>query len=1052
MKGLLKIACLCGAMVLVSAFQVSASHIVGGEVTYKYLGNQGPAATPYQYRLTFSIYVEENPKYPGGVQPDILGGIYDAGTNKLLQRFNLLTNAKPIIPVIKPGCNVPDIQNVHITLNTYEITVNLPFATKGYQIIHERCCRNVVLNIENYNQTGNSFYAYVASPTLPNSSPVFTEVAVPFLCVTDTATIVNNAFDADGDRLVYSFESPFGGATSNNATPIAPDFFDFPPKMATYANGYSVKKPFGANSYITLDSLTGISRYYATQLGRYGVVVEVKEYRLINDSTEVLVGIIRRELQFVVGDCPGNTPPKFSAASLDTIQYSIESGEKLCFLVAASDTENDTLSLTASGDILDGTNGYTGPKATFSSARNKQKVSSQFCWQTNCATPPGNYEIRVKSTDTGCPPKITTVIYTIKVTPFKKKPRIRGSLVVCPNVTGVDYTAEGKPSYQYNWKVKGGIIRSGQNSQHIKVDWGSASINAEVALLVTSTSGCLSDSVKLPIKINTLLKPNLPEGIDTLCLANAQLIDYETIYTQGSVYNWGIKGGHIISGDLTAAIKVTWDTPGIGRLWLNESSTTQTDFCVGSSDTLQVLIYPSPNPNVPILGRSTVCAFEKNISYTLNGLPGSTYQWSIMGGTITKGQGSSTITVNWDKAGSYPLSVLETSIAGCTTSLIDTIIIIGAIPSTTFTSNHTNVCPQNLLGLTYQANGLPGSAYQWVITGGTIINGQGTALIAVDWAANGNRSLSLQETSKEGCPGAVVTIPIVFDPSTLAIKSVSGQATLAEDKQLSVRFGLASPSTYPGTLSISRRDLVIGTAWQVVKENIPKTDTIFTEGPLTTNTTVYEYRLNGKNSCGDNLQSIPHHSILLEGLANEKDESILLQWNNYSNWVSGVKQFEIWRQLDLSEKFVLYDVVPAINFDYSRKNALDGFRHCYKIRAVEKDGTHAFSWSNAICLEFKHELALYNVITPNSDEDNETWTVTNLELYPENELIVYNRWGREVYRKHNYHNEWNGDGLSNGAYYYTLAVQGNRYPDPTTPEQLPSAYNQLFRGIINILK
>jgi uncharacterized repeat protein (TIGR01451 family)/gliding motility-associated-like protein len=69
------------------------------------------------------------------------------------------------------------------------------------------------------------------------------------------------------------------------------------------------------------------------------------------------------------------------------------------------------------------------------------------------------------------------------------------------------------------------------------------------------------------------------------------------------------------------------------------------------------------------------------------------------------------------------------------------------------------------------------------------------------------------------------------------------------------------------------------------------------------------------------------------------------------------------------------------------------------------------------------ELGQNNVFTPNSDGINDFFVISNLELYPDNELVVLNRWGNEVYSKKSYDNLWDGSNLSEGTYFYVLKVK-----------------------------
>ncbi|MBC8152930.1 MAG: gliding motility-associated C-terminal domain-containing protein [Bacteroidetes bacterium] len=60
-----------------------------------------------------------------------------------------------------------------------------------------------------------------------------------------------------------------------------------------------------------------------------------------------------------------------------------------------------------------------------------------------------------------------------------------------------------------------------------------------------------------------------------------------------------------------------------------------------------------------------------------------------------------------------------------------------------------------------------------------------------------------------------------------------------------------------------------------------------------------------------------------------------------------------------------------------------------------------------------------NVFTPNGDGKNDIFFVENVQTTPW-QLIVFNRWGREVYQSNAYANDWDGSGLPTGLYYYRL--------------------------------
>ena len=66
------------------------------------------------------------------------------------------------------------------------------------------------------------------------------------------------------------------------------------------------------------------------------------------------------------------------------------------------------------------------------------------------------------------------------------------------------------------------------------------------------------------------------------------------------------------------------------------------------------------------------------------------------------------------------------------------------------------------------------------------------------------------------------------------------------------------------------------------------------------------------------------------------------------------------------------------------------------------------------------DMDIPNIFTPNNDGKNDLFKIKDLESYPGSQLIIFNRWGNEVYRADNYLNNWNGGNLAGGTYYYLL--------------------------------
>lgn len=68
-------------------------------------------------------------------------------------------------------------------------------------------------------------------------------------------------------------------------------------------------------------------------------------------------------------------------------------------------------------------------------------------------------------------------------------------------------------------------------------------------------------------------------------------------------------------------------------------------------------------------------------------------------------------------------------------------------------------------------------------------------------------------------------------------------------------------------------------------------------------------------------------------------------------------------------------------------------------------------------------------ISPNGDGLNEYWVIDALDSIAENEVFIFNRWGKVVYRQAPYLNRWdghadNGEALPEGTYYYEVRING----------------------------
>jgi gliding motility-associated-like protein len=86
------------------------------------------------------------------------------------------------------------------------------------------------------------------------------------------------------------------------------------------------------------------------------------------------------------------------------------------------------------------------------------------------------------------------------------------------------------------------------------------------------------------------------------------------------------------------------------------------------------------------------------------------------------------------------------------------------------------------------------------------------------------------------------------------------------------------------------------------------------------------------------------------------------------------------------------------------------------------------SASNVFVRVYK-KVTIPNTFSPNNDGINDYWNIDALVTYPESSVLVYNRYGQQVYQSIGYAKPWDGtaDGtpLPTGTYYYIIDLKNN---------------------------
>ncbi len=248
-----------------------------------------------------------------------------------------------------------------------------------------------------------------------------------------------------------------------------------------------------------------------------------------------------------------------------------------------------------------------------------------------------------------------------------------------------------------------------------------------------ATPGCFS--TRTPVTITVNQPPTAVGNISGSVSPCPGSQSYSISAVTGATsYTWAVSGGgSISSGQGTTSINVNWTSSGTYNV-----SVTATNSCGSTNKTLSVTVQAGPPVAVgSITGNTSPCPGSQ--TYSISSVANaSSYTWSISGGgTITSGQGSTSLTVNWTSSGGpYTVSVTASNGCGSTSNSVSVNVQNGAPGTIGSITGSATPC---LGSQTYSITGVSGSpTYTWsVSSGGTISSGQGTTSINVNWATAG---------------------------------------------------------------------------------------------------------------------------------------------------------------------------------------------------------------------------------------------------------------------------------------------------------------------------
>lgn len=318
----------------------------------------------------------------------------------------------------------------------------------------------------------------------------------------------------------------------------------------------------------------------------------------------------------------------------------------------------------------------------------------------------------------------------------------------------------------YEWELSpsdAGILTPNDNEAELDVDidW-----TGDFTIIVRATNMCGDGEWSDELEGTVFLSPEefSLEGGGSYCLGG----DGVEITQDGS--QSGISYELYLGGDATGIIvEGTGSEISFGLLeeegyYVSIASNDNCEYTMQNQ--VQVSIdYPPLEPGAPT-GPEVVCA-DTTTTYESDGSDDAdSYTWQLSpveAGTITGNGLEASVEWNTDFSGTALVSLFGINDCGDGNDSEALEVEVNGLPSPEVTGESL-VCDNHTEDYSVEEN--DGSTYTWTVTGGTIIAGEGTYVITVEWGEPGNGTVDVEEISAAGCEGISETFDVVIDDCT----------------------------------------------------------------------------------------------------------------------------------------------------------------------------------------------------------------------------------------------------------------------------------------------
>lgn len=982
--------------ILLSAQQANASHAQGGEITYAYTG------IPNEYLVTVSFY-RDCAGMPAPTAADICYQSASLGFASTVTLYPISGTGNPVVQssCIVSATNCIGFNGTGTEEWIFQGVVTLPQAATDWIFSYEICCRNnASTNLVNASGLGLYLVSHLNNVDFPtNSSPYFDSIPVATYCLNNQIYYSQGAHDIDNDSLHFSLVG------AEDATGFCPHV----PFLLPYNTPYSATNPLSTVNGTTIDPLTGVISFIPNMIQVAVICVLVEDF----DTTQfpaVKKGSVKREIQVLVtNNCVFVQPTLMGLGTSGGYANALPANCQDTSMVLQLSDPVQCLSIAADGSDFRaiGPDGqpnpifHAEPVNCINGKADSVRIYFQYpLTQTRTAlyikmgtdgntllTECGNSIYATNGLDTiTTNDTINIIVQDTSVLDLKVPnvaPCIFTSLTVNLNDQLLCSTLRADAS---DFKL---TDATGLQFPLISA-YGNCMGPATTAITVTASQADTGASPFYLIAING----NDSNTVSNLCGTFYNFGD--TIAVIDATVSPTISIGPDISqcANLPFPVLDAGTYTGATYLW-NTGATTQTIIADSSSTYMVTVTFGSnctatdetvvelfDDPVSPNLSDQKICynaSFEILNANPLNIQPTSaTYIWTDTSGMVVGTAALYTPAT----PGTYAVTISNN---GCTLTDDALVTMEAQLPISL-------ISPQTICGAPIILDaGFTGQVATYYWTKDSLPYGNTQAV-----SANGGGVYSILTTTAAGCTATASTL---IEPGTFAT-SIIGDQQICETATTTFTASYASAATanfiwtlegnITGTNSNQLTTNISGTYFILITDQFGCTST--SSAALTV-----EYVL-------------PPPLAICEIQPTGSAFASIYTWNA----IAGALGYEVslddgvtWGAANTPQGITSHGVTtPAVEF---------------VVRALGNACPYGLTSATTLC-----DTEAPNVVTPNNDGLNDTFTIFNLNQFSNVKLSVFNQWGIEVYANENYGaaNNYDFKDQPKGTYFYMLSIPG----------------------------